>query len=149
MECWVCLQEIETIANECHPLCDECFRIYENQCPHPYHQSLVPQIECPQPKWFFSLLSSDWKSILWLKQYTIQCPRCQRRIFRDGGCSHMLCWCGTSLCFDCESLWGECKCWRIRRTVNTIQNRSFSPKVFIYGATTCIALFFMSRKFRP
>lgn len=38
-----------------------------------------------------------------------QCPGCRSLVFRNGGCSHMSCRCGTNFCIACASKdWRNC-----------------------------------------
>lgn len=44
---------------------------------------------------------TDPQTTEWIKRNTKACPRCNSRIERNGGCSHMRCKCRTSFCWDC------------------------------------------------
>ena len=55
-----------------------------------------------------------------------KCPACKEPINKDGGCSHMMCRCGCSFCWECLTPWAQhvsngltCAPRKVQETVNT------------------------------
>ncbi|KAH6908859.1 hypothetical protein BKA70DRAFT_254278 [Coprinopsis sp. MPI-PUGE-AT-0042] len=46
----------------------------------------------------------------WLRDKTKVCPGCQARIEKSEGCNHMICRCGTQMCYGCGGLYNACTC---------------------------------------
>eukprot|EP00742_Colponemidia_sp_Colp-10_P002436 GILJ01002596.1.p1 GENE.GILJ01002596.1~~GILJ01002596.1.p1 ORF type:complete len:432 (-),score=43.68 GILJ01002596.1:458-1600(-) len=39
-----------------------------------------------------------------------RCPSCSAALFRSDGCNHVLCFCGTAMCYACGQLSEQCDC---------------------------------------
>jgi hypothetical protein len=72
--------------------CEKCLKKYclLDKIPHPYHD---PSIKCTYKNEDDSLNTYGLH----------KCPSCYRNIFKDGGCRHMSCPCGSHFCAACPN----------------------------------------------
>ncbi|MCL4380488.1 IBR domain-containing protein [Candidatus Dependentiae bacterium] len=89
--------------------CQQCNKKYCSQCLLPHKESVT----CKQAA--AKLLSQEERETLqWEQQNTKQCPRCKKKIEKNGGCNHMTCDnCRYEFCWiclqQCQSAHSSCR----------------------------------------
>lgn len=86
-----------TVVCSLHPHSQFCFR-----CGQPAHAPLTCEL---LEKWQ-SKCATESQNYLWVITNTKKCPKCKKRIEKNGGCMHMTCkMCKHGFCWHCLQPW--------------------------------------------
>lgn len=127
---YVCSATMEKTFSEV--FCESCNSNWCFTCQSYSHEPISCKLH---EKWQVILFSQGLsgediyknKTLEWLENYTKNCPKCNKIIYKDGGCRHMKCsQCGIHFCWDCMQYFDQ---WNVSHKGCEKKKRKKSKRV--------------------